>query len=104
MTDEVGVNSGEVNARKGEGILRASAIGSCVVVMAYDPDHGVGSMAHVMLPGASGDQNPSRKTRYAEDAIQDMMRKMAALGADEARIHACLIGGGNVWGDGRDSP
>jgi len=35
------VNSGDVTACKGEGVLRASAIGSCVVVTAYDPDSGV---------------------------------------------------------------
>lgn len=104
MKDEVSVSSGEVKACRRKGILRASAIGSCVVVAAYDPGSGVGAIAHVMLPGASCGQDPSRKTRYAEDAIQEMMRQMAALGAEPARAHACLIGGGNVFGDGYDSP
>ncbi|MFC1672275.1 chemotaxis protein CheD [Planctomycetota bacterium] len=98
------ISSGEVSACKGEGILRASAIGSCVVVTAYDPDSRVGSMAHVMLPGASRDKDSSRRTRCAEDAIREMMQKMADLGADEARAHVCLIGGGNVLGDGHVSP
>ena len=101
---ELSVASGEVGARKGAGILRANAIGSCVVATAYDAHTGVGGMAHVMLPGASRDQRPSRKTRYAEDAVEEMMREMVVLGAKAARVHVSLIGGANVLGDGHDSP
>ncbi len=101
---EVLVNSGEVKACRGEGILQASAIGSCVVVAAYDPDSAVGGMAHVMLPGESGGQDSSVKTKYAKDALEEMMRVMSDLGTMEARVHVCLIGGGNVLGDGDDSP
>jgi len=101
---EVSVSSGEVKACRGQGLFRATAIGSCVVVTAYDPDSGVGGMAHVMLPGAWRDRDSSRKTRYAEDAIPEMMRKMADLGIAEPRVQACLIGGGNVLGDDHDSP
>ena len=104
MKDEVSVSSGEVKACKGDGILRASAIGSCVVVAAVDPGAGVGGMAHVMLPGPSCGRDPSSRTRYAEDAVEEMMRQMAALGADEARARACLVGGANVLGDGHGSP
>ena len=51
MKQEISVSSGEINACRAEGVLRASAIGSCVVVAAYDAGTGAGGMAHVMLPG-----------------------------------------------------
>jgi chemotaxis protein CheD len=101
---EIFVSSGEVKACKGEGILQSSAIGSCVVVAAYDPDSAVGGMAHVMLPGGTSDPNPLVKTKYAKDAVEEMMRAMSYLGAMEARVHICLVGGANVLGDGHDSP
>jgi len=104
MNNECSVDSGEVAACRGDGILRAGAIGSCVVVTAYDPDAGVGGMAHVLLPGASRDPDPSVRTKYAEDAIQELMRKISALGAREERLRVCLVGGGNVLGPGHDSP
>jgi len=104
MKNEISVNSGEVGVCKGEGVLRASAIGSCVVVAVFIPDCRIGGMAHVMLPGASRDRDPSGRTRYAEDAMQEMMRKMADLGTKESRIYACLIGGGNLLGDDHYSP
>jgi chemotaxis receptor (MCP) glutamine deamidase CheD len=46
-----------------------------VVVTAHDPDARVGGMAHVMLPGASQNPGSSDQTKYAEDAIQELMRK-----------------------------
>lgn len=101
---EVSVSAGEVNACKENGTLRASAIGSCVVVVLYEPGSCVGGMAHVMLPGASCDKGPYRKTRYAKDALDGMMRQMAALGAEESGVRVCLVGGANVLGDGRHSP
>jgi len=104
MSIEESVDTGEVKASKGHGILRASAIGSCVVIAAYDRESGVGAMAHVMLPGESRGPDPSVKTKYAGDAVEEMMRVMSNLGAMEARVHVCLIGGGNVLGDGHDSP
>jgi len=104
MGIEDSVNTVEVRTLKGEGILRASAIGSCVAVAAYDPQSGVGGMAHVMLPGSSPQKDPSNRTKYAEDAVEEMMRKMAELGAGEAGIQVCLLGGGNVLGDGHDTP
>jgi chemotaxis protein CheD len=104
MNNEFSVNSGEVEACHGEGILRAGAIGSCVVVTAHDPGARVGGMAHVMLPGGSRDPDSSDRTRYAKEAIQELMRKMMAQGACEARLRVCLVGGGNVLGPEHYSP
>jgi chemotaxis protein CheD len=104
VKDDVSVDSGHVDARKGKGILRASAIGSCVVVAAYDPASRVGSLAHVMLPGVSRNRDVSMRTKYAEDAVQEMLHRMTALGATTAGLRACLVGGGNVLGEDHESP
>ena len=94
----IDVHTGDVKVCKGEEILQVSAIGSCVVVAAVDSAAGVGGMAHVMLPGACPDGQPSRRLRYANDAIEEMARMMKELGADATRIEACLVGGGDVLG------
>ena len=51
------VQIGQVKAGTGGVILKSSAIGSCVVVVAYDTARKVGAMAHIMLPGRA----PTRK-------------------------------------------
>ncbi len=104
MGVEANADSGDVLALKREGTLRASAIGSCVVVAAYDPDSGVGGMAHVMLPGAPCGPRHPRKTIYAEPAVEEMIGRMSALGAEQERIRACLVGGGNLLGPGHEAP
>ena len=98
------VGTGEVAACRTTGILRAAAIGSCAVAAAYDARAGVGGMAHVMLPGVCPDGASSRRTRYAEDAVSEMLRRMRALGAEPSRVRVCLVGGANVLGPGHESP
>ena len=103
-TREISVDSGEVAVARGASVLRANAIGSCVVVVAYDPNAGVGAMAHVMLPGTAPDRGDTNRTRYAGDAIEEMMRRMAALGAAANGMNVCLVGGAYILGEGQDSP
>jgi chemotaxis receptor (MCP) glutamine deamidase CheD len=38
--------------------------------------------------------------KYAEDAVTELARMMAELGADATRTEVCLVGGGDIIGDG----
>lgn len=62
---------------------------------AHHRDSAINGLAHVMLPGESRGQDPSVTTKYAEDALKEMMQMMSDLGATEARVHVCLMGGGH---------
>ncbi|OQX15797.1 MAG: hypothetical protein BWK76_12565 [Desulfobulbaceae bacterium A2] len=101
---EILVDSGEVKVCGAEGILRAHAIGSCVVVAGYDASSALGGMAHVMLPGAYHGWFPTLKTKYATDALGELCYLMERQGTSAARFSLCLVGGGNVLGDGHQSP
>jgi chemotaxis protein CheD len=96
------VGTGEVKAAA-SGVLRASALGSCVAVALVDPGCGVGGVAHIMLPGSRPSRRPELETegsepdyRYAEDAIQKLDRAVAKLGGKRSRSTAMLVGGGNI--------
>ena len=95
MKKTINAGSGEVKAGQ-EIILKSSAIGSCVVIAAYDSKKKVGALAHVMLPGASPKKETFQKTRYATDAVDETMNRMIHLGAGKDSIEVCLVGGGNV--------
>jgi len=88
------VATGEICAAR-KGVIRAGALGSCVAVALMDLETGVGGMAHVMLPGQAPDTAPE-PTRYAQDAISDLIAAMTDLGAQPDRLCAWLAGGGNV--------
>ncbi len=92
----VDVYTGEVKAGGNDTILKSIAIGSCVVIAAYDSRKKVGVLAHVMLPGAAPEGKSLQKTRYAADAIREIINRMTLLGVNKDNIEACLVGGGNV--------
>ena len=77
----IDVYTGKVEAGGKDTILRSNAIASCVVIAAYEPTKKVGALAHVMVPGAAPGGKTwggtSRRTRYAADAIEEMMWKCA---------------------------
>ena len=61
-------------------------------------------MAHVMLPGEFLRAGSIVKTQCAKDAQEGTIRVMSNLEAMGARVHVRRTRGGNVLGDGRDSP
>jgi len=95
MKETVYVSSGEVKVAGKKKILRSTPAGSCIVVAAYDHKKNIGAMAHIMLPGNSPKEG-LEKTKYAADAIDEMIKMMTQAGAKKANVETCLAGAGNV--------
>jgi len=104
------VYMGDIAVTKGEDNLVASGIGSCLVITLYDPKHKIGALAHTMLYArrlsfevrSSKDErrktNPeSPDTKYADTAIDEMLKRIETLGAKRENIEAKLIGGANMF-------
>ncbi|HEG42521.1 MAG TPA: hypothetical protein ENH94_00580 [Phycisphaerales bacterium] len=91
----IDVNTGQVKVVSGSGVLRSVAIGSCVVVAALNFAKKIGAMAHIMLPGSAPEDAPE-KTKYAADAIDEMLNLMGDEQSQRSDIHVCLVGAGNV--------
>jgi len=89
-------HTGEVKSGKKDTILRSSAIGSCLAIAAYDKNMQVGALAHVMLPGKAPEGRKNQKTRYAANALDELIIKMNLLGTKEKNIEVCLVGGANI--------
>ncbi len=96
MKRTIDVYTGEVKAGEKDTILRANAIASCIVVAAYDSIKNVGALAHVMIPGTAPEGRVLQRTRYAANAIEELIDRMTLLGAHQDLIETCLVGGGNV--------
>ncbi len=90
----IDVDTGETKIGKGSVILRSSTIGSCVVIAGYSLARKVGVLAHIMVPG----QSPygPRNTKYAIDAIDELLSLMAGQGVKRKNIEVCLVGAANV--------
>ena len=92
----IDVSTGEVKSGNHQTILESNGIGSCVVVVAYDSVKRNGALAHVMLPGRALKKDEGQKTKYASDAIEELINQLKSIGTNEKDIEACLAGGGNV--------
>lgn len=90
------VNTGEVSSGGIETILNSGAIGSCVVITALDPHVEVGAMAHVMLPGTVPLNNQSNATKYAANAIEELLNQLERFKVKKENIEICMVGGANV--------
>ena len=116
---------GQIEVGKAEDELIASGIGSCLVITFYDPKHKIGALAHTMLPArrmhalspsaslrvnsaeesfeARSSEHERRKnpespdTRYADTAIDEMLKRIEAEGAKREFIEAKIIGGANMF-------
>jgi chemotaxis protein CheD len=74
----------------------ATLLGSCVAVCLWDPTLGLGGMNHYMLPLWNGEGLPT--PRYGNIAIEKLIQKMVALGADPRRLLGRIYGGAMVLG------
>jgi chemotaxis protein CheD len=72
------VETGEVRVARAPALLRCSALGSCVAVFLYDEQHLIGGVAHVMLPSVEYYLKGDTLTKYADFAIDDLLRRMKA--------------------------
>ncbi len=95
MKEIIDVNTGQVKLGRGEVILRSLAIGSCIAVAAYDSKAKIGAMAHIMLPGSAPGKS-SERTKYAANAIDEMIGMMVQADSQRSNIEVCLVGAGNV--------
>jgi len=95
MKEIIDVSTGQVKLGRGNVVLRSLAIGSCIAAAAYDCRARIGAVAHIMLPGRAP-QNSPEKTRYAEDAIEELIGLMADGSSSPGNLDVCLVGAGNV--------
>jgi chemotaxis protein CheD len=68
-------------------------LGSCVSVCLYDPVLRAGGANHFLLPD-HGAAAPS--SRFAGEALRELLARMLALGADRRRLQAKVFGGACV--------
>ncbi len=75
-----------------------TVLGSCVSITLWHPRRLLGGMCHYMLPSRGGKAPPSEwDGRYADEAIELMLREMRAAGTRPSEYELKLFGGGNMF-------
>lgn len=75
-----------------------TVLGSCIGVVAYAPEAGVGGLAHVMLPEATGAISPAAPGKFADIAIPELIHRVRrAAGGNSASLQVKIAGGANMF-------
>ncbi len=90
------VQTGEIKTGIRNDILKSSPLGSCVVVVLFNEEVDAGGMAHIMLPGKAPQKEAIIPARYAENAVEELLKRLTDLGIIKNHLKAVIAGGGNV--------
>lgn len=91
------VSLAEVKTAVKPHILCTPCVGSCVAIMLYDKLKGIGGMAHIMLPDINLSKARKNRAKFANTAVEIMLKEMIDLGAARKRIKARIAGGANMF-------
>ena len=73
-----------------------TVLGSCIGIVLYDLRARIGAMGHVILPSSlEGEGDPGK---FADTAVDELLRMLLAEGAERQRISAKIAGGAAMFG------
>ena len=73
------------------------ALGSCLGIVLYDGETGIGAMAHVMHPKRSKVKNNSNRAKFVDAAIGVMIERLIKRGALRNKLQAKIFGGAHMF-------
>lgn len=94
----IDVDTGQIRVSADPATLQAIALGSCIALVVYERKKRIGGIAHIMLPGKS--PSMKKRTRYAEDAIEELLVSTKKMGAEIDDVEISVVGGANVLQEG----
>ncbi len=100
MGKTITVGIADLNVVKDDDTLVTYALGSCVGICLYDPVMKMAGLSHIMLPSVKEFTDPAaaaQTMKYADTAIELLMKKMLSMGAGKIRLRAKIAGGAQMF-------
>lgn len=91
------VGMADLNIAEPPDKLMTLGLGSCIGIVLYDSVVKVGGLAHIMLPDSTQIKNNSNLAKFADTAIEVLIKKMVEVGARQTRLVAKLAGGAQMF-------
>lgn len=74
-----------------------TVLGSCVSIVLWHPKKKIGGMCHYMLPSRVRRKGEPLDGRYANEAMELLLREIGQSGTHPHDYHAKVFGGGNMF-------
>lgn len=88
----------DLNAAQSPDLLITYALGSCIGICLYDANSRVAGLSHIMLPSAAQTPNAAgQPMKFADTAVEILIRKMEDMGARRALLKAKIAGGAQMF-------
>ena len=97
MGNMIKVGMADLKVCKCPDALTTLGLGSCVGVALCDPVTKISGLLHCMLPDSTQIRNNSNLAKFADTGIDELIRQMAALGANKNRLVAKIAGGAQMF-------
>lgn len=100
MSKTITVGIADFNVAREDDTLVTYALGSCVGICLYDPVLKLAGLSHIMLPSIKEFRESSSAAqtgKYADTAIELLMKKMLGMGAVKIRLRAKIAGGAQMF-------
>lgn len=72
-------------------------LGSCVAITLWHPKHLIGGMCHYMLAQRGHSRTPRPDGRYADEAMEILVKEARKAGCRPEQMEAKLFGGGRMF-------
>ncbi|MDB4978439.1 MAG: chemoreceptor glutamine deamidase CheD [Candidatus Peribacteria bacterium] len=88
---------GELKIASAPEVLETVGVGSCVVVIIYDPVTRTGGMVHAILPSKPATASDDGGFRYVDTSITALIHDLIGTGARRDRLVAKIAGGAHMF-------
>ena len=101
---EIKVGMADMNVCTAPDSIITLGLGSCVGVVVWDKQTKICGMVHVMLPDSTAISQNSNTAKFADTGIEELVKKVVAIGAGRARLVAKIAGGAQMFKVSTASP
>ena len=103
MGSMIKVGMADLKACKCPDSLTTLGLGSCVGVALYDPVTKVSGLLHCMFPDSTQFRNNTNVAKFADTGIDELIKQMKSLGANDSRLVAKIAGGAQMFANRTNS-
>lgn len=97
MGTMIKVGMADLKVCKAPDSVTTLGLGSCIGIAIVDPQTKIGGLAHIMLPDSSAIKNNTNVAKFADTGIEELVKQMAAAGANKSRMVAKIAGGAQMF-------
>lgn len=97
MAEIIKVGMADLKVCKAPDALTTLGLGSCVGIAVWDTSSGVGGLSHIMLPDSTKIKNNSNIYKFADSAIDELIRQLVDKGAARSRLKGKIVGGASMF-------